>query len=93
MENGVSYADQTARSLAEIVEASKAVSDRIGEIASDTKEQAASISQVTIGIEQISGVVQSNSATAEQSAAASEELSGQAEMLKELVGKFRLRKI
>lgn len=93
VENGVGYADQTARSLAEIVEASKAVSDRIGEIASDTKEQAASISQVTIGIEQISGVVQSNSATAEQSAAASEELSGQAEMLKELVGKFRLRNI
>lgn len=91
VEKGVGYADQTARSLAEIVQAAKAVSDKIGEIASDTKEQAASISQVTVGIEQISGVVQSNSATAEQSAAASEELSGQAEMLKELVGRFHLR--
>lgn len=93
VEKGVGYADKTARSLAEIVEASKAVSVKIGEIASDTKEQAASIGQVTTGIEEISGVVQSNSATAEQSAAASEELSGQAELLKELVGRFRLRQV
>ncbi len=32
-----------------------------------------------------------NSATAEESAAASEELSGQAQMLKDLVGQFQLR--
>ena len=41
-------------------------------------------------IEQISAVVQSTSATAEQSAAASEELSGQANVLKELIGRFQL---
>lgn len=34
--------------------------------------------------------MQTNSATAEESAAASEELSGQANMLKELVGQFKL---
>ena len=36
-------------------------------------------------------VVQQNSATAEESAAASEELSGQAELLKQLVDTFKLR--
>ena len=41
-------------------------------------------------IYRISGVVQSNSATAEESAAASKELSGQAGVLKELVGTFKL---
>lgn len=92
VENGFGYANETADSLSEIVVAAKAVSDGIREIASDAREQASSISQVTTGIEQISGVVQSNSATAEESAAASEELSGQAEMLKELVGRFRLKK-
>lgn len=36
-------------------------------------------------------MVQQNSATAEESAAASEELSGQAELLKQLVDTFKLR--
>lgn len=36
-------------------------------------------------------MVQSNSATAEESAAASEELSSQAQILKDLVGKFTLK--
>ena len=41
------------------------------------------------GVDQISSVVQNNSATAEESAAASEELSGQAQLLKDLVAKFK----
>lgn len=52
-------------------------------------EQTAVVSQVTVGIDQISNVVQTNSATAEQSTAASEELSGQAEVLKSLAGRFK----
>jgi methyl-accepting chemotaxis sensory transducer len=35
--------------------------------------------------------VQSNTATAEESAAASEELSGQANILNDLVGRFHLK--
>lgn len=35
--------------------------------------------------------MQTNSATAEESAAASEELSGQAEMLKQMVGAFTIK--
>ena len=58
-----------------------------------SEQQASSIEQVTIGIDQISSVVQTNSATAEESAAASQELSGQADMLKELIRQFQLRDI
>ena len=47
---------------------------------------------VVLGVGQVAQVVQSNSATAEESAAASEELSSQAEMLKEMVSKFKLSK-
>ncbi len=63
----------------------------IGDIAEHTTKQAADVSEITQGIEQISVVIQSNAATSETSAAASEELSGQAEMLKNLVAKFRLK--
>ncbi|MEG0616088.1 MAG: methyl-accepting chemotaxis protein, partial [Oscillospiraceae bacterium] len=59
-------------------------------ISTASSEQANSVAQVTQGIDQISSVVQTNSATAEESAAASEELSGQAAMLKGLVGRFNL---
>ena len=54
-------------------------------------EQADAAEEVIHGIDRISDVVQSNMATAEKSAAASEELSSQANMLKELVAKFRLK--
>ena len=60
-------------------------------IAKASHEQAEAITQITIGIDQISSVVQTNSATAEESAAASQELSEQADMLKQLVAKFILR--
>jgi len=42
---------------------------------------------------QLSQVVQENSATSEESAAASEELSSQAEILKKLVERFKVKKI
>lgn len=67
----------------------KAVED-MTKVAEAVKVEADNIGQVTEGIEQISGVVQTNSATSEESAAASEELSSQAELLNELVGRFRL---
>ncbi len=89
--NGTKIADATARSIAEVVEKVNLVVENVQKIASATIEQATAIAQVTTGVDQISSVVQTNSATAEESAAASEELSGQAQMLKTLVSKFKLR--
>lgn len=90
VETGTQIANETAESLMRVVKDTEKVSDMVDNIAGAAKEQADSISQVTQGVDQISSVVQTNSATAEESAAASEELSGQAQMLKELVAKFRL---
>ena len=65
----------------------------MGEIAVASNEQAAGIAQVNRGIEQMSQVVQTNSATSEETAAASEELFSQAELLKNMVGQFRLNSL
>lgn len=91
VERGTRLADETAYTLIEVVEHANNVVSVIEEIAQASNEQASSIAQVTQGIEQISSVVQTNSATAEESAAASEELSGQAQVLKNLIGQFKLK--
>ncbi|NCC15662.1 MAG: HAMP domain-containing protein [Clostridia bacterium] len=91
VEQGVSIVTETAATLDEVVKSADKSSRIIQFIANASEEQATSIAQVNIGVEQIASVVQTNSATAEESAAASEELSGQSLMLKELIGKFKLK--
>lgn len=89
--NGIRIADETAQSLEEIVSKTKEMVDIIDKISHASHEQAESVSQVTQGINQISSVVQTNSATAEQTAASSQQLSGQAQMLKQMMSKYKLR--
>ncbi len=89
--NGVQIAGNTESSLKLIVEKTNMIAAHIDEIAKTSKQQAIAANQVTVGIEQISAVVQTNSATAEESAAASEELSGQAQVLRNLVDGIKLK--
>ncbi|WP_174819867.1 methyl-accepting chemotaxis protein [Paenibacillus koleovorans] len=91
VEGGTRIANETAGALNKIVEDVAKAADLVGEIATASSEQATGIVQINQGIGIISDVTQTNSATSEESAAASEELSGQAEMLKEMVGRFRLK--
>ncbi len=91
VDKGTQIANDTAESLIKVVESTQTVSGIVDRIAEAAAEQSASIGQVNLGMEQISSVVQTNSATAEESAASSEELSSQAQILKGLVGQFRLR--
>lgn len=91
VENGTKIAKETAESLVAVVDGTKEATVGINAIAQASNEQASSIAQVTQGVDQISSVVQTNSATAEQSAAASEELSSQANVLKDLVSRFKLK--
>lgn len=66
------------------------VTARMSVVVEAIEKQAASITQVSDGIDQIASVVQTNSATSEECAAASEELSSQAGLLKNLIEAFRL---
>ena len=88
---GTTIANETADALANIVSSVEKTVELVGQIATASNEQATGVAQVNNGIEQLSQVVQPNSATAEESAAASEELSSQAELLKNMVGKIKLK--
>lgn len=88
---GMHIAEDTAKALEEIVDGVSRAADLVADIAYASNEQATAISQINEGVFQVSQVTQNNTATAEESAAASEEMTSQAQMLKEMVSKFRLR--
>lgn len=90
IERGTRIANETAEALGHVVAGVEGVAGTIEHISSASREQAEAAKQVTQGIDQISSVVQTNSATAEENAASSEELSGQAQILRNLVGQFKL---
>jgi len=90
-ELGSHIAKDTAVSLEEIVSGINESTEIVKEIAHSSEQQLMGIKQINIGVEQVAQVVQANSATSEQSAASSEEMSGQANMLEEMVAQFKLR--
>lgn len=89
--NGSQIAEETAASLEEIEKNTAMITDIFEKIEKASSNQANAISQINIGVEQISSVIQTTSATSEESAASSEELLGQANLLKELVASIKLR--
>jgi len=92
VQKGYQIAKDTESSLSSAVEITNKTNSLINEIAEASIRQSDSIYQVNVGVEQVSGVVQVNSAAAEEIAASSEELSGQANSLREMVGKYNLQK-
>lgn len=91
VENGTQIAGETEQALLQAVNDVNEMTGIIGQISEASSDQAYAISQIMMGIDQISSVVQTNSATAEESAAASEEMSTQAQLMKSLVGRFKLK--
>lgn len=90
-DGGTKIAEDTSKSLSEIVVSATKVTDLIGEIAAASKEQTGGIGEINQGLSQLEQVTQQNSATSEESAAASEELSSQALHLKSMIAKFKLK--
>ena len=89
MEEGTKLAKSAAESLLSVVENANEVNEAIVGIAEASDNQAEAAAQITLGVTQIAEVVESNSATSEECAASSQELSGRADLLKELVGRFQ----
>ena len=92
VEIGNETAIRTAEVLEGVVVGIGKIADTSQILSRDTAEQALALEQATDGVARISEIVQSNSATAEESSATSEELSAQSTTMRELVGRFELKK-
>ncbi|MGN1146665.1 MAG: methyl-accepting chemotaxis protein [Acetatifactor sp.] len=90
IEKGNEITNRTSETLGKVSAGIDMLADSVQEVNGRAADQAESIGQVEIGIEQISTVIESNSAAAEQTSATSQELSAQADRLKGLVGQFTL---
>jgi len=83
----VTKVNESLRSVAEIAHKN---AETIEKLQTNSVQQSGAMEQVAIGIDQVAQVIQQNSATAEESAAASEEMSGQSDVLLQLVTQFKL---
>lgn len=90
VDNGTRIARETAQDLEEVVRKSQNSAEVIRKVTHASQEQAESIRTFLDGVEQISSVIQNNSATSEQSAAAAEELSSQADLVRQMIQKFKI---
>jgi methyl-accepting chemotaxis protein len=88
----VKIAGQTAHTLESIVNGINKVAQIVANIAVSSQQQSEAVSQVMIGLTQITQVVQNNTSTSEETASASQELSSQAELMQGLVNVFKLKK-
>ena len=91
IESGNNVAGHAAGSIAEVVEGVNQIAGTVSGLAQVSAEQAESMGQVEIGINQISEIVQSNSAAAEELSATSEEMLAQAETMTNLEKQFTLQ--
>lgn len=88
IQNGSKMVGAAAKELNEVKDNSIKSKELVASIADEMQKEADSISEITIGLDQISQVVQQNSATAEESSASSSELNDHAGVLKDMVDKI-----
>lgn len=89
--NGLEITDNTAKSLAAVVNGSGEILNSVEKISNASQNQKAVLEKLTENMDSISNVIQSNTSSAQNSAATSAELSGQSKRLHELVNRFRLK--
>ncbi len=91
VQKGSNYVSDVSLALEKTRELTGVAVDQMGAIAVASEHQAESVEQIREGIDQISAVVQNNSATSEETAAASEQLSSQAQIMEQLMSRFKLK--
>ncbi len=82
--------DQAGKTMAEIVDSIRRVSDIVNQISAASAEQSEGVSQVGQAVSQMDKTTQQNSALVEESAAAAESLRLQAQQLTQAVSVFKL---
>jgi len=89
---GSGLVDESGKTLSEIMESVKKVTDIVAEIAAASEEQSAGIEQVNNAITQMDNVTQQNAAVVEQASAASKAMEEQSSTLVAQIGYFKLGK-
>ncbi len=87
---GTALVENAGKTMEEVVNSVKRVTDIIGEIAAASIEQSSGINQVNEAVTRMDDVTQQNTALVEEAAAAAESLMEQAEQLFETVNVFNL---
>lgn len=90
--NGTKIANSTALSLNEMVDKVSEIALLINEVSQASNQQESSISKINQGIGQISEVTHINTSTSEESASAAQQLASQAEVFKNAISEFVLKK-
>jgi methyl-accepting chemotaxis protein len=87
---GVGLGAEVMQNLSDIEGRIGKVREVAAEIAASAEQQSQGIGQISVAVEQMNEVTQQVAANSEEAASASEELSSQAEVMRGLVGQFRL---
>ena len=87
---GTRHVDAAGKTMEEIVESVKKVSDLVAEIAAASQEQSSGIGQVNTALTQMDQVVQQNAALVEEATASTESMKEQANALLLQVSRFTL---
>ncbi|CAG9179638.1 PAS domain-containing methyl-accepting chemotaxis protein [Cupriavidus respiraculi] len=90
VDNGSALVGQAGKTMDEIVQAVKRVTDIMSEISAASAEQSSGIEQVNQAVAQMDEVTQQNAALVEQAAAAAGSLEDQAARLRDAVSTFRI---
>jgi methyl-accepting chemotaxis protein len=90
VEKGTVDAARSGEALQGILEQANSVTMQINQIATAAEEQTATTNEITSNIQQITEVVHETAKGSQESASAASRLSGLAEELLEMVGRFRL---
>ena len=91
VEFGASLSTETTEALSIVFTNAQQSTEMVERIAESAVQQSISLKQLTLGMEQIAGVVQTNAATGEESAASARELTEHADELRHSIQRFRLR--
>jgi len=90
VEEGAALSDQAGNSLKQIIGAVEGTAAKIAEIAAATVQQAANAQEVSKSIQTVAQVTEQTAAGSEEMASSSEELGAQANMLRDVVSRFKI---
>lgn len=88
--NGTAIADETAKSLSEIVVLISEIQNLMSQISNASTEQTNSVNEITDSISTINNLTQSTSATSEECAATSHEFNNSSETLQSIISEFKM---